>query len=250
MMRFPWYNILTWQLNNLKQPITDRMNKMAIHVAIVLLLGACKPATEITGSWKNTRPSVAAENISTILVTALTDSVIIRQTMENKIALVLQNKGYNTIKSIDVVPPTFRDGKQPNKDELIAKINETGAQAILTVAIIDKETETRYVPGNYNYAPVPRFNYYGTFWRYYSTWVPTLYSPGYYAQDKVYFIETNLYDAKTEELLWSAQSESYNPSRLADFSEDVARVIVSRMEKDGLLKMNNSTELAKQRDNK
>jgi hypothetical protein len=224
------------------------MNKIVIVVAIALLYSGCKPATEITGSWKNTDAGAVAGNINTILVTALTDRVNARQTVENELAGVLNKKGYKTIKSIDILPPTFTDGKKPDKDELLSKINGTGAQAILTVALIDKDTETRYVPGNYNYAPLPRFSYYGTFWGYYNTWFPRLHSPGYYEEDKVYFIETNLYDAKTEELLWSAQSETYNPSTLADFSEDFAQVVITKMEKDGLLRMGDATGLAKERD--
>ena len=82
---------------------------------------------------------------------------------------------------------------------------------------------------------MPRFGYYGTFWGYYNTWHPTLYSPGYYQEDKVYFIETNLYDAETEQLLWSAQSETYNPSSLTIFAKTFADVVVSRMQQEDLL---------------
>jgi hypothetical protein len=225
------------------------MNKLAIVVILIVSWG-CKPATEITGSWKNSNATGAAGNINTVLVTALTDRVNARQTVENELAEALEKRGYKTIKSLDVLPPTFTESKDPDKAQLLSKIKETGAEAILTVALIDKETETRYVPGNYGYAPLPRFGYYGTFRGYYNTWLPRLYSPGYYEEDKVYFIETNLYDAKTEELLWSAQSETYNPSTLAGFSEDFAEAVVAKMEDDGLLKMNNATELARKRENK
>ena len=73
-----------------------------------------------------------------------------------------------------------------------------------------------------------------------------MYSPGYYEDDKVYYIETNLYDADTEELLWSAQSETYNPTSLPDFASDFAEVVVARMEKENLLNADGSTELAKE----
>jgi hypothetical protein len=226
------------------------MNKIMVAIFIVLWCVGCKPATEITGSWKNTNVTAAAGNINTIVITALTDRVNVRQTVENELAAELNKKGYKTIKSLEVLPPTFTDGKKPDKNELLAKINETDAQAILTIALLDKQTETRYVPGNYSYAPIPRFGYYGTFRGYYGTWAPRLISPGYYEEDKVYFIETNLYDVKTEELLWSGQSETYNPSTLTDFSEDFAEVVVTKMEQEGVLKTHNPTDLAKERENK
>jgi hypothetical protein len=211
------------------------MKNLIIILVAVFCLAGCKATTEITGSWKN--PDVLmVGDVNTILVTALTGRTLARQAMEDELSSALNKQGYKTIKSIDVMPPTLSSGQTLERSDLLSKINGTGANVILTVALIDKETETRYVPGNQGYAPISRFGYYGTFWGYYNTWYPTLYSPGYYEEDKVYFIETNLYDAKTEQLLWSAQSESYNPSSLTDFADEFAEVVVSRLEDDGLLK--------------
>jgi hypothetical protein len=208
-----------------------------IIVAIVIITGfaACRPATEITGSWKNPNVNAGTSNINRILVTALTARANARQTVENDLAAALQKKGYETVKSIDVLPPTFTNEEKPDRNELYKKINETGADAILTVALLNKETENRYVPGNYNYAPIPQFGYYGNFWGYYNTRYPILYSDRCYEEDEVYFLETNLYDAQTEELLWSAQSETYNPGSLASFADDFAEVVVTEMEKENLL---------------
>ena len=211
------------------------MKKLMVLMLAAFCIGSCKPSTEITGSWKNPNALMVGE-VNTILVTALTGRTMARQSMEDELSRALNKQGYKTVKSIDVMPPTLSSGQTVERSDLIAKINGTGADAILTVALLDKETETRYVPGNQGYAPIPRFGYYGTFWGYYNTWYPTLYSPGYYEEDKVYFLETNLYDAKTEQLLWSAQSESYNPSNLPDFADEFAKVVVSRLENDGLLK--------------
>jgi hypothetical protein len=223
------------------------MKNNIIIILTAISFTACSPGTEITGSWKNNDAPAAAAGINTILVTALTPRVNARQSIENDLASALQKEGYKTIKSIDVLPPTFTDGEKPDKEELLSRIEGSGADAILTVALIDEQTESRYVPGNAGYAPVPQFGYYGTFWGYYNTWYPTLYSPGYYKDDQIYFIETNLYDAETEELLWSAQSETYNPTSLPGFASDFAEAVVSRMEEDDLLNSDGSTELATER---
>jgi hypothetical protein len=204
---------------------------------MLLLVFGCSSSTEITGSWRN--KNTPNEGINNILVTALTSKAAARQTVETDLANVLQKNGYKSMKSIDILPPSFTDGKEPDKEVILDKIKGNDIDAILTVALIDKETENRYVPGSTGYAPVPRFDYYGRFWGYYSTWYPTLYSPGYYTEDKVYFIETNLYDADTEELLWSAQSETYNPASLESFSKEFANVMVDQMATDGVLKMSN-----------
>jgi hypothetical protein len=210
------------------------MKTIKLPLLIAALLFSCGPATQITGSWKS--PDVASKQINSILVTALTSKVNARQIVENDLARELKRNGFTAIKSLEVIPPTFTTGTEPDKEELLKKIGDANVDAILTVALIDKETENRYTPGSYGYAPVSRFGYYGRFWGYYTNWYPTLNSPGYYQEDKVYFLETNLYDAETEELLWSAQSETYNPKSLDDFSEEFAEVVLTKMEKDGALK--------------
>lgn len=210
----------------------------------------CRPSTEITGSWKNPnqRAVAASESIGSILVTALTERTNVRQTVEDEVAAALEAEGLKTLKSIEVLPPTLSNGQTPDRKELSDRIKDTKADAILTMALIDEETETRYTPGNAAYAPVPRFGYYGTFWGYYNTWSPMLYSPGYYNEDKVYFIETNLYDAETEELLWSAQSEAYNPGSLPQFARDFSRMVVAAMKEEGLLSGRARPELARETD--
>ena len=153
------------------------MKKNIIIILAAICFAACSPQTQITGAWKNSEAQAVAADIHTILVTALTPRVNARQSVENDLARALEKKGYRTIKSMDVLPPTFTKGDKPDRDELLSRIGGTGADAILTVALIDEDTETRHVPGNAGYAPMPRFGYYGTFWGYYNTWYPTLYSP-------------------------------------------------------------------------
>ena len=79
------------------------------------------------------------------------------------------------------------------------------------------------------------FGFYGGFYNYYNYRYPAVYDPGYYTQDKTYFLETNLYDAETEKLLWSAQSRTYNPIDIDSFSEEFAGIIVARLKKEGLI---------------
>jgi hypothetical protein len=209
--------------------------KKIIPFLLILLGGllSCGSSTEVTGSWKN--PSANAKDIRNILVTALTHNTTARQTVENDLAEALRQQGFNATKSIDVLPPSFTEAKEPDKEALLDKIRGNNVDAILTVALIDKETENRYVPGSFGYEPVPRFGYYGRFWGYYTNWYPTLYSPGYYTEDKIYFIETNLYDAASEDLLWSAQSETYNPNSLASFSKEFTSIVLTQMKNDGVI---------------
>lgn len=196
-------------------------------------LTGCASSTQITGSWKS--PDATSQTYNKIIVAALTDNVQTRQTIENSLQAQLQQQGINATKSIDVFPPALMREQGSDTDMLLSKIQGEGYDAIMTAAVIDKETETHYVPGNYAYAPVTRFGWYGSFAGYYSYLYPTLYQPGYYNKDKVYYLETNLYDAQSEKLLWSAQSKTYSPASLSKFADKFAQLTVNQMEQDNLI---------------
>lgn len=209
--------------------------KKVIILFFITAVAACGPATQITGSWKNPSPPKNPTGYKSLMITSLSQNLDARQTVENDLALAIAATGVKTLKGMESFPPSFTD-KDADKDALLGKIRKTGVDGIVTVALINKETESRYVPGSYGYAPVTRYRYYGLFSGYYTTWYPAMVSPGYYEEDKIYFIEINLYDAKSEELVWSAQSETYNPGTLSQFSKDFASVVVGRMKKDGVLR--------------
>lgn len=199
-----------------------------LFIIPVLLFSACTSSTRITGSWTN--PKIA-EDYDNVLVAAMVDNMQVKQQIEDELAEELRSQGINVSKSIELFPPNFSEDQANDKDAMLEKIRGNGHDAILTVALLDKDTETRYVPGSTSYAPATVYS----FWGYYTYWYPQLYAPGYYTEDKVYFLETNLYDASTENLVWSAQSESVNPAGIETFSEEFAELTVEELNEDRLL---------------
>lgn len=202
-------------------------------IGIFALLFGCGPSTEITGTWAN--PELKNKKYTNILVTSMVNNVASRQAIETDLKLELESQGVQVTRGIDLFPPSLRDEKMGDKKSLLQAIDDNNFDALLTVTVIDSETETRYVPGTYSYAPINRFGYYGNFWGYYNYWYPQIYNAGYYAQEKIYFLETNLYDAESEILIWSAQTETVNPNSLTDFSSDFAKVITEKLRNDNLL---------------
>jgi hypothetical protein len=208
---------------------------ITLCIGLCLLMGCSSTSTKITGTWKNPDQK---QGYNRIIVTALTENLKARQTVENDLAVELGQEGVKTTKSLDILPPSFTASKEPDREAILGKIKGQKVDGILTITLVDKETDSRYVPGSFGYTPITRFGYYGRFWGYYTNWYPTMVSPGYYVDDKIYFIETNLYDADTEELIWSAQSETYNPLDLSSFSSEFASLVVDRMRTDGLFGTN------------
>ena len=198
------------------------------------VLSSCGTATLITGSWR--KPNATANNYKRIFISAITSNIAAKQGVENGLAERMQQLGLTAIKSIDAFPPNYSDQDRRNKSLVMEKIMSTNPDAILTITLINKEHETHYVrTGGAYFNPGFRYGYYNNFWNYYNNWYPYMYDPGYYVQDKVYYLETNLYDAKSEQLIWSAQSKTYNPSGIDSFLKGYVKSILKQMEKDGLI---------------
>jgi hypothetical protein len=207
------------------------MKSKILNILLILVLfNGCAPATYITGSWKS--PAAPQKQYKSILVAALTNNVIAKSTLENEIAGAL-GKNIRILKSIEEFPPGI-NGTDSSKAVIMSKVKDKNVDAILTISIISKETESRYVPGARPYEPLG-YIYYNDFWGYYSYWSPRFYDQGYYEQNKVYFIETNLYDIETEKLLWSAQSKTYSPDDLQPFAKEFANVIVAKLRSDKII---------------
>lgn len=191
-------------------------------------------STKITGAWKN--PKLPARPFSSMFVASLSSNTTARATVENDIALTLEKQGITAYKSMDEFPPGVKKDSV-TKEDILASMRNRKADAILTVSLIRKETESRYVPdAGVPYSPFQIYPYYSDFGGYYTHWQPYVYTPGYYEQNKIYYIETNLYDSATEKLVWSAQSKTYNPTDLQNFSREFSKIIVAKLKEDGMLK--------------
>jgi len=205
-----------------------------IALIACLMISACSTSTRITGSWKDPAVDASTGESKSVLITALTRNIEVRTKLENALAAKAAERNIEAVQSSEVFTPDFFQ-VLPEREELIAQIKQTGVDAILTVSLIDTESETRYVRGNSRYAPMPVYNWYGGFYSYINYWHPIMYEPGYYVTDKTYFLETNLYNAETGRLIWSAQSETVNPTSIDAFAAEYPDVLLERMVNDGLL---------------
>lgn len=224
-------NVIAMTLS-LSKAITRIIIVAAIIILSIFLYG-CASSTQITGSWKS--PEASAQQYQRIVVAALTDNVLARQEVESDLQAQLRLRGIEATKSIDLFPPSVASKAGPDVNLLLERIKEDRYDAILTAALVDEQTETRYVPGNVGYRPMTRFMWYGSFRGYYTYWYPTLYDPGYYTEDKIYYLETNLYDAQTDKLVWAAQSRSYSPGSLRRAAAKFAEITVQKMSEDNVI---------------
>jgi len=176
------------------RPIQRR--SLCFGALIALMVTACVPAVEVTSSWKD--PSYQGYP-NKILVIGVAKQPAIRRLFEDEFVRRLTTLGMEGVASYTVIP----DAQQDDQEAIAAKIKELGADTVLISRVTDKKTVTTYVPGTVYNPP----GYYGTWHGYYQQSYQTTYTPGYTAEDQYAMVETNLYDAGNDKLIWSASSE-------------------------------------------
>lgn len=217
----------------------------------VIAISSCGVSQEITGSWVNKDVLASNPDYKKVFIAVLSGNLDARTTLENDLSRAATASGVNNIKSLDIFPPNI---SKVDTSLLIQSIKEKGCDAIFTVAMINSKSETRYVPGTTTYTPSYGYGYGGTYYGgayggysayggyyrspygYYDYMGSTVTTPGYYVTDDTYFIEGNLFDINTNQLLYSIQSKVYNPVDIATESATYTALIFEQMKKDGLLR--------------
>ncbi len=197
----------------------------AILLSLTLLVfSACATSgTEITGSWA--RAENQAKQFERIMVLGLSDNVPARAQAEQAIAGRLAQEGFQAIEGITMISPQALKDYNGDRDKAKKFFEEHSVDGVIVISVRDVKEEERYVPGTATYRPMT-YGYYGGFYSYWYTAYDRVYTPGYYEESLEIFLESNLYDVTTEELLWSAQSKSENPSSIPELVRGYAEVLV------------------------
>jgi hypothetical protein len=199
-----------------------------LHVAgfifLILLLAGCA-SSNITSSWKQPgSPAIYYNKILVIGVIREADQSF-REQMENHMAGDLRDKGYNAFSSYALYGPHGFD----NMDSLAVynKLRKDSVDGVITIVLLDKEKEKYYVPGHVYYTPYgPHQN---RLWTYYYNMQVRIAEPGYYQEYTKYFWESNFYDLAKKQLIYSVQTQSFDPSSAQSLAHEYGKMIVDNM---------------------
>ncbi len=205
------------------------MNIFKLLAAGLLFLAGCS-SSRVTHSWKSGIPSKNYNKILVIAISGETD-LSTKQKMEDHLTGDLKNRGYHAVSSLNEYgPKAFR---QMSEESVLEKIQHSGFDAVITIVLLDKEKERYYIPGHLYYSPY--VNTYRHFWGYYNTIYNRVYSPGYYVFNTKYFWESNLFDVASKELIYSIQTESFDPGSSESLAHEYGKLIVKDMVKSHVL---------------
>jgi hypothetical protein len=200
----------------------------SLLICCLLLTNACGPSQRVTSSWKDPEHA-PGKPYQKVFIAAITSNHRVRVSLEDHMAKAARDQGMAVVKSLDEFPATFTRESTPDKELMLSRIRSRGCDLIFTVTLLEKKSEARYVPGT-PYMPYPGYGL--RFRGYYQYWWPMMYDPGYYTTDRTYSMEGNLFDTESERLIWSVQTESFNPDGIDAFSRGLTEVMLERAVKD------------------
>ena len=222
------------------------MKKICTTISIgftLLLLSSCATVTTINGTW--TEPGAVAQKFHSIVVLGLANDLIIRSTVEKSIINELTKAGYHAVAGSTLLPTSLIDINSDGKldkgaaELIVNTLKASGVDGALIFTFKDIQELTSYVPGTATYIPaVGAYRFRGYYGGMYNNVYGGGYSqtPGYYVQNLNYVVTTSFYNVANEQLIWSAQSVTMDPSSLADFSASYGSALVKSFIESGVVR--------------
>lgn len=203
--------------------------KLLLLILLLFLLGCT--SVRITTYWKDSKANTSG--IKKILVLGLIREAdrSIQEKMENHMVNDLKELGYEALSSLsEYGPKAFANISEA---EAISKIRNNSIDAVMTIVLLDKKKERKFVPDNLYSSP--GYYYYTDLWGYRSNLFNRIYQPGYYITDTRYFWESNIYAMDNQKLIYSVQTQSFDPSNTESMAHEYGQLILRNMIKQKVL---------------
>jgi len=188
-------------------------------ISFAFLIISCTGGTELT--QKQVDDAYKGKPVSDILVIAITGNEHNRRSFEKKFVAQLKSVGVDAISSEEAIPmPADLELK---KETILNAVNQYENDAVIITHLIGKEEKDIYTRGGSAHR-----GYYGFYRSRYS-------DPGYSSTSTTVRLETNLYDVKTEKLIWSGQSKTWSKDSKDQIINDVIKAVINNLQKNKLI---------------
>ncbi len=192
---------------------------LPMGIALVLL-ASCAPTTKVNAVWKDEHYPGPIRKIAVI---GASEKVAVRNLFEDEFVRELTIHGTDALASHTVLSIA----QLADKEKAAAKIKSLGADTVLIARLVDRKTVQTSVPSQPYIIP-----YYYSSW---SNYYGQIIAPEYVFHDDYAYVETNLYDLKTENLIWSARSETWMVETDQTLIKAFIKVMIDRLSADKII---------------
>lgn len=220
------------------------------YMTALVLLNGCAPVSYLDNHWFDPGQRTAYTDFKKVLVVAFIDTESGRRNAENTLVRELGAGNSIAAYTYSFSKEILQNGKLV-KDELIQK----GFDAAIVLRFMEVEKDQRWIPGNIGPMEpiggfVPNngmmmqngmiqnggFNQWGMngFAPMWGWGMNMINDPGSYVTDKTYFYETDLYDLKKDNIIWSGVTTTMNPSSFMKKINSIIKTVIAQIKKDGM----------------
>ncbi len=193
-----------------------------------LLLVSCVTSTSLVNVWED--PAYKGGPFKKIIVFGLAADGGMSRAFEDIFAAELTQHGVEGIPGHTVVP----EGEQADREAIEKAARAAGADGFLLARLVKTAKESQNAPG-YTPAVPPDLStmpggigyYNNNFYGYYGA--AYIYSPPASYQYEVVTVETNLWDVRTEKLVWSGTTQTFAPGSVSREAPGFAKLIVNTL---------------------
>ena len=195
--------------------MTDNIVKgLGCLFSFIFLMVSCAGTdlteTQVDGAYKG-------KPVSDILIIAVTGNEHNRRSYERKFVANLKSVGVEAVASEKSI--SMPGDLKIKKETILSAVDQYKNDAVIITQLVGKETKDVYQRGG-----VTRYGYFG-----YTR------NPGYSNTTKKVRLETNLYDAKTGELIWSGISKTLSKDSTDRIMNDVIKTVIANLKKNKLI---------------
>jgi hypothetical protein len=200
----------------------------------VFLIGCAASRTSIESAWLDQTYTGGA--FGRVVIWALFATEAESRQFEQIAAQALESRGVATLEAHSFLEP-HRDYTQDQMERELARVGAEGLLMFRLIAVDERQVYRR--PTQYLGAIPPGVivgpSYYWYYYphpSYYWYWRATrdvVRSPGYWEEHRFVVIETSLYDNDTDQLVWTAKSETLDDARFDSLVDSIVAAVSRRL---------------------
>jgi hypothetical protein len=194
-----------------------------LAVFFCCLVSCSLTKTTVTDIWQD--DSYQGGTLKNILVIGAAERQVLRKSFEDEMVKGLRDEGNKIVASYQVLP----FDKMLDEETILAKVNELQIDGVLITRVLSKAY------GDLS-APEESKDWHNFYARSYGGYEAGSSSALYGPKTMSATLQTNLYEAKGEKLIWSASQEVITKTEPEKALRAVIKVIVQELDKTGLIR--------------
>ena len=164
-----------------------------VSVFFVTSCATINIGSNLKSSWKDNE---YREKIKSVLIIGMARKTRVRKSFESEFTEQLKKRGIKAVAGHQYLEST----RKIDKETIVSTVNELQVDTVLITKVIDKQYVSKYTT---------EFGAQSRMHNYYSVSETQVYSTGETNDQEVVVLETSLFDAKSEKLIWRAVSETF-----------------------------------------